>query len=352
MRSPMYGLARPMLFSLPPEAAHCLTISALRIFGGLFGPRGQADPRLETQLFGLTFTTPVGIAAGFDKNAALGERLASLGAGFAEVGTVTPRPQLGNEKPRVFRLAEDEAVINRLGFNNIGADRFAHRLSRRRGRIPLAVNIGANRDSADRAGDYAYCVEKLSPFADLFVINVSSPNTPGLRRLQDADALDELLDRLSKVASEAAGPLPPLLLKVAPDLESGARRDIIALAIKHGVAGLVVSNTTLERPSSLRSRWRNQEGGLSGRPLFDLSTEGLRDFYGLAEGRLPLVGVGGISSAETAYRKIRAGASLVELYTGLIYRGPGLIRAINRELAAMLTKDGFDNVAQAVGRDA
>ncbi|MGE0120722.1 MAG: quinone-dependent dihydroorotate dehydrogenase [Dongiaceae bacterium] len=343
----------PVLRLLPPETAHRLTIRALA--AGLVAGRAETgDPVLETRVWGLPFANPIGLSAGFDKDAEVYMPTLRLGFGFVEVGSITPRPQPGNPRPRVFRLAEDRAVINRLGFNSAGLAAAVANLRRRaemRSGI-VGVNLGKNRDSADAGADYSAGAAALAPLADYLVVNVSSPNTPGLRALQEAAALRALIERV-QAARRAAVPErpPPLLLKIAPDLTAAETRDIAQVALDTGVDGLIVSNTTTTRPPGLRGPAAAQAGGLSGRPLFALSTNLLRDVYRATGGRLPLVGVGGIASGADAYAKIRAGASLVQLYTALIYEGPDLIARIKRELAACLRADGFASVAAAVGAD-
>ena len=316
-------------------------------------PAAFEDPRLGQRLWGLDFANPVGLAAGFDKDAEAWSPLLAQGFGFVETGTVTPLPQPGNPRPRVFRLVKDAAVINRLGFNSKGAEHAARNLSRDRPRAgPVGVNIGKNALSADAALDYAAGVRAFAGLADYLVVNVSSPNTPGLRALQGRAALAALLDAVNGALAQAApGKRPPLLLKVAPDLTDADKRDIADIALAKRIDGLIATNTTVERPASLQDANRGEQGGLSGRPLFEPSTRVLGDFYKLTQGRLPLVGVGGIASGADAYAKIRAGASLVELYTALVYAGPGLIARIKRELVHCLDRDGFGNVAAAVGAD-
>ncbi|HZF36179.1 MAG TPA: quinone-dependent dihydroorotate dehydrogenase [Candidatus Angelobacter sp.] len=349
----LYSWLRQILSALPPEAAHRLTIRAL---GAGLLPDGQEadDPLLRTRVWGLEFPNPIGLSAGFDKDAEVYAALLRFGFGFVEVGSITPQPQAGNPKPRVFRLPEDEAVINRLGFNSAGLAAAVTNLRRRRTERAgiVGVNLGKNRDSADAAADYAAGTAALAPVADYLVINVSSPNTPGLRALQEAAALGKLLAQV-RTARHAAVPErpPPLLLKIAPDLAPADRRDIAEVALAGGVDGLIIGNTTTGRPADLRGRHAREGGGLSGRPLFALSTDVLRDIYRLTEGRLPLIGVGGVASGADAYAKIRAGASLVQLYTALIYHGPRLVGRIKRDLAACLRADGFATVAAAVGAD-
>ena len=343
----LYAIARPILGCLPAETAHRATIAALRLAPAPAAP-GGGDPALGVRLWGKSFPNPIGMAAGFDKNAEVPDALLRLGFGFVEVGTVTPRPQSGNPKPRLFRLTEDEAVINRLGFNSEGMEAVGRRLARRAKAGIVGVNLGANRDSADPAADYVEGLRRLGPLADYVTINVSSPNTPGLRDLQERGKLRELVGRLM-AARAALDPAPPLLLKIAPDLSPAELEDIAAVALEAAIDGLIVSNTTVARAPGLKSGFRGETGGLSGAPLFAPSTELLRAAYRLVRGRIPLVGVGGIRSGDDAYAKIRAGASLVQLYTALVYRGPGLIGRMKRELSALLRRDGFVNVAQAVG---
>ena len=350
-----YRLLAPALRRLDPERSHRLALWALK--AGLAGRvPAAADPVLKVGLWGLTFPNPVGLAAGFDKNAEVVGPALGLGCGFMEVGGVTPKPQAGNPRPRLFRLDADRAVINRMGFNNEGLAAVAARLEnyclrhRRRDTAPVGVNLGKNKDSADAPADYAALAAGLAPFADFLVINVSSPNTPGLRALQNIEPLRAIV-RATRAARDAAGAKPPMLLKIAPDLESADLKDIVALALAEGLDGLVISNTTVSRPSSLRSPRAAETGGLSGAPLFELSTRMLAEAYVLAAGKLPLIGVGGVSSGAQAYAKIRAGAALVQLYSALVYEGPGLIRRITAELAALLKRDGFASVADAVGAD-
>lgn len=346
-----YRLVRPLLRALPPEAAHRLTLAALA--AGVAGRAREPDPpSLRQRLCGLDFPNPIGIAAGFDKDARAPEALLRLGFGFVETGTVTPRPQPGNPKPRVFRLEQDAAVINRMGFNSGGLDALVSRLTGRDRREGIVgVNIGRNRDSADAAADYIEGVRRAAPLADYLVVNVSSPNTPGLRDLQARAVLEALLRQLLETRRDTALSVP-LLVKIAPDLTSAERADIAAVALETGIDGIVVANTTVARPPGLRSRQTQEAGGLSGRPLFATSTALLAEIYRLTAGRIPLVGVGGVASAADAYAKIRAGASLVQLYTALIFYGPALIGEIKTGLAELLRRDGFASVGEAVGVDA
>lgn len=307
---------------------------------------------LATQTWGFAFATPIGIAAGFDKNAEVPGAAFDLGCGFVEVGGVTPKPQAGNPRPRLFRLEHDRAVINRMGFNNQGLAAVAARLKAVRGRLPgpVGVNLGKNKDSEDAAADYAALAQGLAPVADFLVVNVSSPNTPGLRALQNTAPLRAII-AATRAARDRSGAKPALLLKIAPDLDKESLRDIVMLARDEALDGLVISNTTLARPDSLASPARVESGGLSGAPLFTASTDMLREAYALAEGKLTFIGAGGVASGADAYAKIRAGASLVQLYSALVYGGPGLIGRITRDLAAWVKRDGLSSVSQAVGRD-
>ena len=350
--SGLYSFVWPLLRCLDPEAAHGLAIFALKR-GLVPSAKPIADPRLSQTLWGLEFANPVGLAAGFDKNAEVVQAMLSQGFGFVEAGTVTPKPQTGNPKPRLFRLTGDGAVINRLGFNGAGVDVFRENLGGVKTRPgPIGVNLGKNADSVDAAADYTAGVRALAGFADYLVINVSSPNTPGLRALQSRDQLSELLDAVrAELRAEAPSDPPPLLLKVAPDLTEDDKQDIAEVASEQGLGGIIATNTTIERSDTLTDRQRDEAGGLSGKPLFDPSTQVLADFHKLTEGRLPLIGVGGVATGADAYAKIRAGASLVQLYTALVFEGPGLVNAINRDLAAHLERDGFANIAEVVGAD-
>ncbi len=348
-----FALAAPVLRALSPERAHDLTLWALR--RGLAPVERLADdPRLAVELWGLHFANPVGLAAGFDKNAAAVGPLFGLGFGFVEIGSVTPRPQAGNPRPRVFRLPEDRAVINRLGFNNAGLEAVEQRLKHWRARGPggpLGVNLGKNRDTADALGDYVAGARRLGPLADYLVVNVSSPNTPGLRALQGRAELERLIAGVRAALQDVVERPPPLLVKIAPDLTEADKADIAAVAREQGLDGLIVSNTTIARPAGLRGAARGEAGGLSGRPLFAPSTALLGEIRVLTGGRVPLIGVGGVASGADAYAKIRAGAALVQLYSALIYEGPRLVGRIKRELADLLRRDGFQSVAAAVGAD-
>ncbi|HSV04365.1 MAG TPA: quinone-dependent dihydroorotate dehydrogenase [Phenylobacterium sp.] len=344
--SRIHGLATRALRSLDPEVAHGW---ALRGLAWGLGPHGRGDdPILAGSLAGIRLSNAVGLAPGFDKDAEVFGPMLRAGFGFVECGTVTPRPQAGNPRPRLFRLSEDRAVINRMGFNNQGLEAFAGRLARR-GAGVVGANIGANKDSEDRIGDYVAGLRRLWGLASYFTINVSSPNTPGLRALQTKAALEELLGRLAEARdSLSAEDRVPIFLKIAPDLEAMEVEAIVEVAVAHGLSGIVVANTTVSRPP-LRSRHAGESGGLSGAPLFELSTRVLKAFAAASAGRLALIGVGGIGSGAEAYAKIRAGASAVQLYSALVFEGPGLVARIKRELAERLRADGFGSVAEAVG---
>ncbi|AXK81686.1 quinone-dependent dihydroorotate dehydrogenase [Pseudolabrys taiwanensis] len=345
-------LSLPLLRALDPEDAHTLAIKALRF---VRGSKPADPPELAVQAFGLTFPNPVGLAAGFDKNAVAPDALLRLGFGFVEVGTITPRAQAGNPRPRLFRLAADGGVINRLGFNNEGAAAALARLSARAGNGGVVgVNVGANKDSADRTEDYVRLIETFSPVASYFTVNVSSPNTPGLRDLQQAEALDELLDRVVEARDRAhrrGGPVP-LLLKIAPDLTLSDLDDVVGIARKHRVDGMIVSNTTISRPGSLRDRETAKEpGGLSGRPLFKLSTRMLAETFVRAEAAFPLIGAGGIDSGAAAIAKIKAGATLVQIYSALVYRGVGLVAEVKRDLSAAIKRGNRNSLGAMIGVD-
>ena len=342
----LYPLVRPLAFALDAERAHRSTIAALK----LAPKRRRPDfpPELRVTVAGLDFPSPVGLAAGFDKDAEVPEQMLGLGFGFVEVGTVTPRPQHGNPKPRLFRLIEDQAVINRMGFNNSGQPAAWQRLQACM-HVPgvVGANVGANKDSADRIADYAQGVRNMAPVADYLTINISSPNTPGLRQLQDEGALNGLL---SAVMEARGADRPPIFLKVAPDLGEGEPDQIVRVAIQHHVDAIMVANTTVSRPT-LRSRHGTESGGLSGKPLRVLALKALRDFRGASGGEMTLIAVGGIASANDAWERIRAGASLVQLYSAMVYEGPGIARRIARGLAERVRAAGFANIAEAVGTE-
>jgi dihydroorotate dehydrogenase len=344
----------PLLRWFDPEDAHRLAIQGLRLLPPI-RPRAD-DPKLAVRAFGLNFPNPIGMAAGFDKNAEVPDAVLRLGFGFVEIGTVTPKPQTGNPRPRLFRLERDEAIINRLGFNNHGAERVLRRLATRAhlGGI-VGVNVGANKDSPDRMADYVRLIETFAPVASYFTVNVSSPNTPGLRNLQQAAALDDLLARVIEARDRVrqnAGDTP-VLLKIAPDLSLGDLDDVVHIARSRRVDGMIVANTTLARFSTLREGARAKEqGGLSGRPLFRLSTRMVAETYVRAEGAFPLIGAGGVDSGGAALTKIRAGASLIQLYSALIYKGLSLVDNIKSDLTSTLLRTGRDSLSEIVGADA
>jgi dihydroorotate dehydrogenase len=348
------SLSLPLLRWLDAEDAHRLAIQGLKLLPAV-KPRPD-DGKLAVRAFGLNFPNPVGMAAGFDKNGEVPDALLRLGFGFVEIGSVTPKPQAGNPRPRLFRLERDEAVINRMGFNNDGAVTVLRRLA---GRANLGgivgVNLGANKDSADRVADYVRLIDTFAPVASYFTVNISSPNTPGLRNLQQASQLDDLLAKVIEardVVREKSGDTP-VLLKVAPDLSLAELDDVVHVARSRGVDGMIVSNTTLARPSTLREQGRAKEqGGLSGRPLFRLSTRMVAETFVRVEGAFPLIGVGGIDSGGAALTKIRAGASLIQLYSSLVYKGIGLIESIKADLTSTLLRTGREQLSEIVGADA
>jgi dihydroorotate dehydrogenase len=344
-----WPLLRSVLGGVDPERAHDMTISALESVPMRAAP--PDDPRLAVDAFGLRFPNPVGLAAGFDKDARVSDPLLRLGFGFVEAGSITPKAQPGNPKPRIFRLPEAKGVINRLGFNNAGHQAALMRLSQRAGRPGIVgINVGANKDALDRAADYAAGVRAFSTFASYLTINISSPNTPGLRDLQARDALDDLLARVME-AREEARTRRPVLLKLAPDLALDDLDDAVEVALARGVDGLIVSNTTIMRPPGLTDAAMAEAGGLSGAPLFRRATWMLAETARRTEGRVPLVGVGGVDSAETALAKLRAGASLVQLYTAMTYNGPGLIGEIKTGLLAAVEREGAPSITAFIGRD-
>ena len=338
-------VAGPVLRRLPAETAHRAAINGLKI-----APPAQAassDPRLAVEVLGLKFPNPLGLGAGFDKNAEVPGAMLRLGFGFVEVGTLTPRPQAGNARPRLFRLHEDAAVINRYGFNNEGFERARARLERRPPGL-IGVNLGANKDAADRVEDYALGVRTFAGVADYLTINISSPNTPGLRDLQRREALDDLIARVVEARDETE-PRRPLMLKIAPDLDASGLEDIVATALTRRIDGLIVSNTTLARPATLTSRNRGESGGLSGRPLFTPSTRLLARAYLLTGGAMPLIGSGGVEDSETALAKIEAGANLVQLYTGFALKGHGVVEAILEGLSRAVETRGLNRIGELVG---
>ncbi len=356
----LYPLLRPLLFALEAETAHRLVLHTMAGAAHLpgFCPLvrclyGYQHPALRINLWEREFANPVGLAAGFDKDGLLAEPLLALGFGFVEAGTVTPRGQAGNPRPRLFRLREDGALINRMGFNNLGALHMAGRLGRRRSKAPVGINLGKNFDTPldEAVTDYLTCMHAVYAVADYIAVNLSSPNTPGLRALQEKPALKELAGMLSRERDklhEATGRRPPLLIKIAPDLSEGELADVVEVALDAGIDGLIATNTTTRR-EALSARHRNEEGGLSGSPLRAEALRTVAALHRLSGGKLTLIGVGGVASAADAYALIQAGASLVQLYSALVYKGPGLVRGIKRGLVKLLERDGFSTIAEAVG---
>ncbi len=359
-------VVKPVLFQMDPEKAHHLTIRGMKVAGQLPGAITMLDsvygtnnhPELQQNIWGINFKNPIGLAAGLDKNGEAVRGFSSIGFGFMEVGTITPKPQLGNDKPRLFRLPEDGALINRMGFNNVGIDAMAANLQKAgRYRIPVAVNIGKNKMTPNEQAedDYRKCIQRLYTYGDFFVVNISSPNTPDLRNLQHGDDLRRLLDAVKDEMGTQqrmhGGTAKPILVKIAPDLSEQELEIIAGTIVDSGVSGIIASNTTIGR-DGLKSTHRNQAGGLSGTPLTLRSTQVVRTVYRLTQGKLPIIGCGGIFTAQHAYQKIRAGASLVEVYTALVYEGPQLLQTLTDGLADLLRRDGFTNLTDAVGVDA
>lgn len=348
-----FKLLKPFLYRLDPETAHNFAIFALR--NNLLPTiKPELSPVLESEVMGIKFNNPVGLAAGFDKNADAIPALLRQGFGFIEVGTVTPKPQEGNPKPRLFRLEEDSAVINRFGFNNKGIEHFLKNLEERPKNLIVGANIGKNKTTENALDDYLILLERIYGLSDYITINISSPNTPGLRDLQNKDCLDGLLEGLTdkkKSLQKKSGVNVPLLLKIAPDIDKKQINTIAGSIIKYKIDGIIVSNTTIGKRDGLKGKNASEQGGLSGKPLFELSNDILREIYKATKGVIPIIGVGGIFSAADAYSKIRSGASLVQVYSGLIYEGFGLVRQINHGLASLLEKDGFANISEAVGAD-
>jgi len=361
----MYQLMKKYLFSMDPEVVHEYTISALKMADSMAGGKALLrmtfaidDARLHSNVWGMHFPNPVGLAAGFDKNAEAYHALAAIGFGFIEVGTLTPLGQRGNDKPRLFRSVPDQAVINRMGFNNHGAAEAARHLANYPlAGVPIGINIGKNKVTANEeaASDYKKCLDALYSYGHYFVINVSSPNTPNLRDLQETESLRQLLKEIRTKANELekqGAKAKPILLKVAPDMSPEHMRDVVQVAVAEGISGIIATNTTLSREGLSAQDFAKQTGGLSGRPLTERSTQWIRAIYQEVGGKVPIIGVGGIFNGDDAYEKIRAGASLVQVYTGMIYEGPGIAKAINKRLLQLMEKDGFSNIKQAVGVDA
>lgn len=353
-----YKAIRPFIFLLSPELAHRLTLKALKYAPRFLMPKPtKLSPTLESVLWGRVFPSPVGLAAGFDKNAESLSGLFHLGFGFVEAGTVTVKPQAGNPRPRIFRCPEHNAVINRMGFPNAGVAVFKENIRKFLEQKPrpngvLGLNIGMNKDQTDAAKDYTALIRSLAPMADYLTINISSPNTPGLRNLQEKGPLSELLTAVMVERKESCGDHPPpLLIKLAPDLNDQQLSDIADVLLAHKVDGVILTNTTLDRPAFLPEKFRGEKGGLSGNPLTQKSTDIIRRFYALTKGQIPIIGAGGIGSATDAYAKIRAGASLVQIYSNLIFHGPALVATINEGLTDLLSRDGYKSIAEAVGAD-
>ncbi len=354
MLSTLFDVTRPLLFALDPEQAHELTLRSLE--AGIYPrPTVSDDPRLAVSAWGLRFSNPFGIAAGFDKDARVPDAVLGMGFGYAEIGSVTPRPQSGNPKPRVFRLVDDQAMINRLGFNNEGHAAALARLRARAGGGIVGVNVGANKDTPDRAADYISGIRTFAEVATYFTVNVSSPNTPGLRDLQAPAALDDLLARVfaerDRIAAEK-GVRRPIVVKLAPDIAEEDLAPVASVLVSHKVDGIAMSNTTLSRAGISQSRQGSEAGGLSGRPLFHRSTVFLARLHKLTEGRVPLIGIGGITSPETAIAKIEAGATLLQLYTGLVYGGPGLLPRMKSTMVQYAEANGLAHITDATGKRA
>ncbi|MED4401390.1 quinone-dependent dihydroorotate dehydrogenase [Metabacillus fastidiosus] len=359
----MYHLIKNQLFKLDPEHAHERTISALQLAkktgttGLLRQMYGFSDKRLESEVLGIKFPNPVGLAAGFDKNAEVYRPLAALGFGFIEVGTMTPVAQPGNDKPRLFRLVDDKSIINRMGFNNHGAQTVAENLADyANAGVPIGVNIGKNKTTPNEnaADDYEKCLDILYPYGHYFVINISSPNTPNLRDLQETESLVQLIKAIrnkAKDLEQKGASEKPILLKVAPDMTDEHMRDVVQVAVAEGISGIIATNTTLSRDGLISPVHTNEAGGLSGRILAARSTEWVREIYQEVGSKVPIIGVGGIFNGDDAYAKIRAGASLVQVYTGMIYEGPGIAKAINKRLVQLMERDGFTNISQVIGVD-
>jgi dihydroorotate dehydrogenase len=349
-----YPLIRPFLFMMDPEEAHEMT---MKMLGYGLGPQffGPDDEVLKTSVFGLEFPNPIGLAAGLDKQATRMDEVMGFGFGHIEIGTIVPQPQDGNPRPRMFRAPQAKALINRFGMNSVGVDVFALRMKEwrvkeTRTRNPVGINIGKNKDTVNDAADYIACFEKVAPYADYVTINVSSPNTPGLRDLQRRELIADLISKVTDLRDKMT-PQLPVLVKIAPDLDEAQVRDIADVVKESKIQAVIISNTTLARPSSIPDNIAKEAGGLSGPALFGPSTRLLSDFYAMTEGKIPLIGCGGVSSGDDAYKKIRAGASLVQVYTALVYEGPLVIQRMKRELATLLRRDGFASVADAIGAD-
>ena len=346
-----------LLSFFPPEFSHFLTLKILKLNKSKIYYKPNNNKILQQVIWNIEFNNPIGLAAGFDKNGEVIDETINLGFGFVEIGTVTPRPQIGNEKPRIFRLKKDKAIINHLGFNNQGMERVKKRLLNRHNNRYLSpaivgLNVGINSDSEDASLDYISCIKCLGPYVDYIVINISSPNTPGLRDLQNRGQLENLIISLKKnIYDFSSIKKKPILIKISPDLNEEQKRDIALTSLAQGVDGLIISNTTLKKTNLLKDFNKNEIGGLSGKPLFVPSTIMLKEMYSFTGGKIPLIGVGGISSGRDAYEKIKSGASLVQIYTSLVYEGPQIVNKINKELSYLLQADGFMNINEAIGVD-
>lgn len=352
----IYKTLRPVLFSMDAEKAHGLAIKAMRC-GAMPKPPKHEDPALEQTLWGLKFPNPIGLAAGFDKNAEVIGPAFNLGFGFVETGTVTPKPQEGNPKPRIFRDVANQAIINRMGFPNGGAEAYKANLEKflaspKKPQGVVGLNIGMNKTQKNPVKDYAYLIRLLAPMSDYLTVNISSPNTPGLRDLQKREPLTELLDAIKQERAKACRThTPPLFVKLAPDLDEAQQEELCQTLMDTGIDGVILTNTTLDRPNTMPQHIQTEAGGLSGQPLSEKSTQIIHNFYALSKGKLPIIGVGGVSNGVQAYNKIRAGASLLQLYTALVYVGPMVAHTICTELSGMLKNDGFSNISEAVGAD-
>jgi len=344
-----------LLRLLPPEAAHQITIKLLKSNLTLNRKKNQEFNALRQTILGIDFPNPLGLAAGFDKNAEVIKPMFSYGFGFIEVGTITPKPQKGNQKPRIFRLLEDEGVINHLGFNNEGSKKILKNLKsfydgNNFGGV-VGINLGKNKSTQNDIDDYLYCIEKFGSYGNYITINISSPNTPGLRDLQLRGRIETLVKKIQNKQSEIKNlNNKPIFIKISPDLDDEQLRDIALMSLANNVKGLIISNSTIKRPSSLISSYKNEFGGLSGKPIFLNSTIVLKKMYSLTNGQIPLIGVGGISNGYECYEKIKSGASLVQLYTALVYHGPKMINGIIKELNGLILTDGFKNISEAIGK--
>ena len=339
----IYNILRPIIFRFDPEFSHRFMLNSLKLFGSIRLDK-KDDAILENCLFGKKFSNPFGLAAGFDKNAEVTAGIGNLGFGFTEVGTLTPKPQRGNPRPRLFRLKSDEAIINRLGFNNLGFDYAYNNLKKVERTLPIGINLGANRETVNKVGDYLTGAQKFDAVADYLTINISSPNTPGLRDLQQRDELDILLNALKTKRIKSK-----IFIKIAPDLADEDLQDVISIALKYQVQGLVVCNTTIKRNYYLKDKFSNEKGGLSGPPLVDISARMVSDIFSVSGDRLTLIGVGGVSNGREAYERIAKGASLLQLYTALVYQGPFLIQKLKKELVQLMRDDGISDISSLIG---